>query len=214
VAQTPRRHLVANLHLLDLVQSTTARVARATHLAVRRPRNSKNRNDERMSQHFTVHSPHNDWDEPSSVFSPLKFIPAVLSTGATLILGVLVASGIVGAAPDLQLGQGLPLLLTAVGALAIAIAVSKKINDAAYDVDVASADVQLRHLMSQRPDDPNDVRADEFKELRASRSTAVDEARNIAVRARSISLGIELAGAVLLLCGAVLAAFVWGVPLR
>ena len=167
-----------------------------------------------MSQHFTSHNPHDDWMEPSSVFSPLSFVPALASTGGTVVLGWLVASGIVGAAPAVQLGQGLPLLLAAIGALAIAIAVSKKIADAAHEVVVASAETQLRHLMSQRPEDRDGALADEFKKQRASRFTAVKDARQVAVRAHSVSLGIELGGAVLLLCGAVLAAFVWAIPLR
>jgi len=164
----------------------------------------------------------NGWRKPDI------FVPA--TDGAALIISTVVGVVLAGIFALSFIGnihksnahhvlQGLPIVFTALGAAMVAIGLALRQWDPAKEADVRYQEWKLQQVMNQRPDFSVGALAQEpakhesVLDLHQAREDSnaddVVTSKKKAGRWRSIASGVEFAGAVTLLTGAIFGVFAW-----
>ncbi len=171
------------------------------------------------------------WDDPKTdVNAP--WLSVALSIGIPAALIVVLSIRTLGSAVDPSifsvktLGHalsGLPVLVTAVGALCVAIALISRSYEQPAEATLAGAETRLANRIRNRPTlsraeatrDPSLTLSvpKRWVEVEGIEIKSVKKAKKSLARRRSIARSLELSGSLVLLFGALLGAWAWMVGL-
>lgn len=166
------------------------------------------------------------WPETEKLVAAVNPVALLVSALAAIVVGVFASLSIIGTIDEntaRRAAEGFPLVIAAFGAASVAIGVGLRLFEVGHDLDVASTRRELAQSRQSRPARTapqgassrdaakHKLRVEEHERLELSVSGRLADELRSSAKLRSVDAGLEFAGSLLLVAGAVSAAFIWNV---
>lgn len=164
----------------------------------------------------------NAWRKPDDFASPTSggaLSIAVLAGVALAAICTVILVGKIDGSDHQRAAQGFTVIFTAFGAAMVALGLAVRQWEPAKEADVRYKEAMLQLALNQRPDlsagplgedaAKRDSARQSQQELEDSRAHDVVVSKKKAARLRSVVAGVEFAGALVLLVGAVIGVVAW-----